>query len=929
MFHQFPETYLSFRLPALDYARDTRIPTNSLSALFPSPNHFYHTVRTRLCRNPSKEFAVLHAMMYKDASIIFRGNLSLEHPLLFAVELFEFLLTRNIISTAQNTFEHIKHLISILPSGSNTVLSLERVENWMDILASSADSNAATLLQRIVLGLPHCLGIQPTRKHHHCVLKTLLIANQAGRAWRWLETMQFQNNTLAERKKRHWWTKLPHLPWFHSDEPISHSSSITWITTQTQDYDLFLTYFAKCGDFLSAQLLIKQMLILGPPVLPKRRSWHLYLLAAVLLPTSKVSTVSAVMKEMSDAGFHFDMSALTSLSGRKGLKSWISEDIFLILCSSNSGSLSKTTEKEDFLDLLPEFEPESRQVETRRVEVKLPPPLKQLSPEEQVTWNSGPSGVDHTVPDQIADTLPSSVEFGLSHDPFYVGVEDLTFETVKKGESVFSGMEDPCESNATEEVAIDQSPTDSEVDIDKFRRSLIKMAQTPNIVNTIRSYNAYISLPCSRPLDIELGSALIKGLCRNTLKAVSKRNVLQAVKIYKDLLAFNSDSTMPPFFTRSSSEEFKIDPTEEFKSIYYILLRNLTAPSTVTSSSTETLETQERCVENMHYLLKEMKNRGIALDSRLIAPIILLRWRSIGSHKEALQFYTSFISDIELSTESSALPSPTMNYQSTPEKPPLVDLASFRTILNSFGQLSFPSAPVTPARLWYALLSHMRARGYISTAKDYALYLNNIISKNVSPLALRYASLGMDPPEEEENMRKSMHDSLKYLYRQITIDVHISPDATLFNTLMNAFQRVGAFDDATQIFNLSWLTGNLDTVTPVIMFDACGHAKRPFEAYVIWNMLIRRRWKFNKRTLDTWVECLCRLGYVDQACKFVCLYMGRDHVGYEADGDTRPDINTCLILLKLSWNVGQNLQVKEKIKSHLPYVWKELSAGYM
>lgn len=912
-FLQFPELYSSFRLVALDCSRNTLIPTSSLAALFPSLDQFYDTARTRLCRNSRKEYAALHVMMYKDAFIIFRDSLSLKHPLLFASESFGSLLDRNTISTANNVFEHIKHLIGMLPTEVNASLSLKTMENWMETLGSSSDLNALTLLQRMVLSLPDCLGIQPSRKHHHYVLKALLKANQAGRAWRWLEKMQFQKHSLNEGEKRHWWAKLPHLPWFNSDDPVPPSSSITWTRARTQDYDLFLTYFAKCGDFMSAQLLMKQMFILGPPILPGQRSWHLYLLAAV---SQAKSNVFSVLKEMSDAGFNVNLTILVSLSGRVDLQSWVSEDILSLLRSEGSQGKPEITGEKAVLDLLPDFKPDPLHAEVRKVEVKIPPHLKRLpSPDRYAASMDG--GLTD-LPSNQAHALPTSEEFGLSLNPFHAAFEKPVLEKMNSQDVEVATPKDSEELQVAF-IADPHFSTNSEVGADKLRRNLLKIAQTPNPVNTIRSYNAYISLPGSRRFDIELGSALIRGLCRNTLKAPSRRNVLHAVKMYKDLLASGLGSSSPSFFTPSSRDELKIDPAKELKHVYYMLLRNLTAPPTTYSSGAEAVETQERCSEDMRYLLNEMKIRGITPDSRLISPIMLLQWRSTGSHDEALQFYISFISDIESSRPSS----------DAGTKVQLMDLGSFRSILNSFGQLSFQNAPITPARLWHVLLSHICARGYISTSKDYALYINSLVSKNISPLALRYVSLGMDPPEEEENMVKSMYDSLKYLFRQITIDIHITPDAVLFNTLMDAFQRVGAFDDALQVLNLSWLTGQVDNVTPIIMFDACGHAKRPVDAYLIWNMLVRRRWKFDKRTLDTWVECLCRLGYVDQACKFVCLYMGKEHGEYETVEDTNPDINTCLILLKFSWNFGQSLEVRERIKSHLPHIWKELSARYM
>jgi len=145
---------------------------------------------------------------------------------------------------------------------------------------------------------------------------------------------------------------------------------------------------------------------------------------------------------------------------------------------------------------------------------------------------------------------------------------------------------------------------------------------------------------------------------------------------------------------------------------------------------------------------------------------------------------------------------------------------------------------------------------------------------------------------------------------------------------MNSYQHLGEFDDALRVFNAAWLSGRSDNVTPIIMFDACGHAGREDVATELWCMLVANGWEFDKRTLDTWVECLCRLGNVEAACRFVCVYMGRESSGYLGKGDTRPDVQTCLILLKLSWVNGQNVEVKKRIQAHLPHLWNKLASHY-
>ena len=255
---------------------------------------------------------------------------------------------------------------------------------------------------------------------------------------------------------------------------------------------------------------------------------------------------------------------------------------------------------------------------------------------------------------------------------------------------------------------------------------------------------------------------------------------------------------------------------------------------------------------------------------------------------------------------------------------PILDRTGYRAVLNAFGKLSFPNAPVAPASLWFSIADDMRKRGYGLTAQDYTIFLGTILDQKTTPLALQRSALGIPSLEGEEHRMKTMYASVKHLHKKLIIDSDISPDAQLLNTLMNVYQHLGAFDDTLRIFNSAWLSGRMDHVTPIIIFDACGHAGRRHVASTIWCMLVARAWEFDKRTLDTWVECLCRSGNVEAACRFVCVYMGREKAGYLSKGDTRPDMQTCLILLKLSWVTNQNTDVKERIRTHLPHIWDRL-----
>lgn len=463
----------------------------------------------------------------------------------------------------------------------------------------------------------------------------------------------------------------------------------------------------------------------------------------------------------------------------------------------------------------------------------------------------------------------------------------------------------------------------------KIRRNLLNAVRVGDLRNSFKLYLEFSKL--AKP-DVEVADILIRALCRGTLQAPPRYQILQALQVYNILLAAEQQTAgdVKGFF--DSRSRASVSEQRCYTRIYNTLLRALSAPLSMKTSSRDTGgEVQEEYTKLSMDLLSAMEARGLVPDNRTVCSILLLRFRRAANHEEAFELYRTLVTKLEAAharglavfdSDSDSDSSLTSSTQ------PLLDLRGYRMVLNAFGRLSFPSAPVAPAPLWFAIVKDMRERGHPVTIEDYTIYLGGILAQTTSPFTLHRTAIGFASPQDEEARVEAMMACVKHLHKRLVLDVTIVPDATLMNTLMNAYQHLGAFDDAMKVFNTMWLSNRVDDITPVIVFDACGHARRPREATMIWCKLVEKGWKFDKHTLDTWVECLCRLGNVEAACKFVCVYMGRDKAGYSSKGDTRPDVQTCLVLLKLSWVVGQNLDVKEKIRTHLPHIWKNLTAHY-
>jgi pentatricopeptide repeat protein len=76
----------------------------------------------------------------------------------------------------------------------------------------------------------------------------------------------------------------------------------------------------------------------------------------------------------------------------------------------------------------------------------------------------------------------------------------------------------------------------------------------------------------------------------------------------------------------------------------------------------------------------------------------------------------------------------------------------------------------------------------------------------------------------------------------------------------------------------------------------------------------------NPHTWDTWVECLCRLGKLDEAVDVVCTEMKEQQAG--APGPTK---ETLEVLLRFAWSREDLNDVPRRVMQDFPEMWEDVS----
>jgi pentatricopeptide repeat protein len=404
------------------------------------------------------------------------------------------------------------------------------------------------------------------------------------------------------------------------------------------------------------------------------------------------------------------------------------------------------------------------------------------------------------------------------------------------------------------------------------------------IRNTVRKGDVSSALSIysqSKKFDIRPDAAMlhpiIASLCQTAFRPPTEAAIDQALTLYREL-ARASDERPPQKATTGDGTH--ITPRHSLgpdSKVYNTLLRAL--------ASSDNLAKYHPIAMS---LLDDMQSRNVQLDDSITmtsTTIILMRQAS--NHAEAFNVYR------RLCQEKGVL-----------------DAKGYGIVLHAFCALSFRDQPTLPSPQYYfEIVKDMRNAGFGVTVEVYTILLRQIAS-----LATRMTS--------DKSLTDDFRDGLLAVVRrahdQLTVDGTISPDTATWNQLMDTYQRVGFFGEAYKVWDMIYLAGNFDNISVSIIIDACGYAGQWQTAAQICRKLFDDGFSFNLRNWHSWLECLCRLGKLDEAVRMVCLSMGN------RQRDISPDANSVRILFKFAKKTNQLGETHARIRRYLPDLYHTL-----
>ena len=384
-------------------------------------------------------------------------------------------------------------------------------------------------------------------------------------------------------------------------------------------------------------------------------------------------------------------------------------------------------------------------------------------------------------------------------------------------------------------------------------------------------------------------------------------------------------------------------------------------------------------------LLEDMRTFRIESDARFRSSFILLMIRLAPTFQDAFHVYRALVRGDRLA-DSEAFEGFTTDLAM------LSNLQLKRFELNGveWGRIIIslchvreksgePGMSFPPAEMFIEMVRDMQIAGWPATERMYMLYVGRLLRQARQLKVWQKGPYFTEDPEKESlegldededaiwqgvtpstflDVRNSILHAIRQLHHHISVSAGITPSTKLLNAILEAYNRVAAMHDALKLWDHIWLSQIHDTWTVSVILDTCGWGKAGHRAAQIWNNLVATDFPLNKYNWDARVECLCRLGRLNDAVKVVCLEMPQQHLdnmaryeeyrrklAVQVDGEAlspvrkqveeqkaavnewgvMPDVTTLNVLLSFAIQTNEVHQVKEKIRRYLPTLWNSLS----
>ncbi|KAK0233653.1 hypothetical protein IW262DRAFT_1477172 [Armillaria fumosa] len=338
-----------------------------------------------------------------------------------------------------------------------------------------------------------------------------------------------------------------------------------------------------------------------------------------------------------------------------------------------------------------------------------------------------------------------------------------------------------------------------------------------------------------------------------TSKNARRSRLPHALSIYKD----SREAGITPTLSVSGPliRAFCLVGTEDSLDEAFSLYQDLTAANEPGSSTTQNIGPDVAIYQSMlsglslipdptkaldiaDILLADMSARDIPLNG-MGHDVISIRIRNSSDEAKAYEIY--------------------QDLKHTVQGLGFVKVIDALCALSHRGRLHVPSLEKV-----FTIIGDMKRSGQSINLSIYTMLLGHF-----NEIAIR-----IDEQSTSSEFADKYCDTVRRIHDLLVLE-SFSPEAPLWNLLMDTYRRVDRHHDVYRVWEQIFLSGKYDHESVNIILDSCGLSQDLSAARNVYTRLNEGGYTFTKENWDTWVKCLCCTNQVNEAVKTVCLEMSR------------------------------------------------------
>jgi hypothetical protein len=233
-----------------------------------------------------------------------------------------------------------------------------------------------------------------------------------------------------------------------------------------------------------------------------------------------------------------------------------------------------------------------------------------------------------------------------------------------------------------------------------------------------------------------------------------------------------------------------------------------------------------------------------------------------------------------------------------------LDAFGYARVLKVFQGMTYGGSTVPSFTHYLQIISDMREAGFDIEPRFYTKALQTIVSRARET--------------KDSDVLEELAQAIVKIHDHMTLDASCKPDTWFYNDLLSAYSFLSMHADAFRVWDQMYLSGMYNHVSVSVVLDACGYSGSWSRTRAVAKRLAESGFVFNYNNWHAWLECLCRLGRLDDAVKIVCLHMG------EGPNGVQPDEKTVRLLLSWTRTQGLKDEVMRRIHKYKPQLWATL-----